>query len=128
VAHGAMSLTALSSVQGVLSVDLPTYSVARSPRRFLKSNSMASNQGITQGVANTMIDGTAIAIMHADQFISATAITGSGITVGVMSGDATNIARIQAAGELPASITQYPATTNPNPTDEGTVMLEEFTP
>jgi hypothetical protein len=65
--------------------------------------------------------------MRADQFISQTTVNGVGVTVGVMSGDATNVAVIQARGELPTPIQDVTpsGSTNPTPTDEGTMMLEE---
>lgn len=120
------ALTALSAVSGVTAVDLPVYSVPHPPRRPLTLNQPNGVQGFTQGVANTAIDGSAVVLMHADQFISNTTINGSGVTVGVMSGDASHAAAIQAAGELPQNITLYASSANPSPTDEGTVMLEEI--
>jgi Subtilase family len=118
------ALPALSRVSGVLKVELPAYAIPRSPRRHL-SESAGSATRLTQAIGGTVIDGAAITLMHVDQFISSTAVNGSGIAVGVLSGDATHLATITAAGELPGTISLYPASTNPHPTDEGTMMLEE---
>jgi hypothetical protein len=81
----------------------------------------------TQGAGGAAIDGSAITIMRADQYISQTTVSGVGVTVGLMSDDVTNVAIIQARGELPTPIQDLTpiGSTNPTPTDEGTMMLEE---
>jgi hypothetical protein len=67
--------------------------------------------------------------MHADSFVSQTGVTGSGVTVGVISGNVTNLSTIQSRGELPA-VTVLPSSPggslNSLSNDEGTMMLEEI--
>src|SRR5262249_47324763 len=77
------------------------------------------------GVPGAAIDGNGVSIMRADQYVSQTTVNGSGVTVGVMSDDAVNLAVIQGRGELPSPIQDLTTVTNPTPTDEGTVMMEE---
>ncbi len=65
--------------------------------------------------------------MHADVFASQTGTSGAGVTVGVISDDVTNLAVIQGRGELPAVqvLTVAGESALIDPTDEGTMMLEE---
>ena len=89
-------LPTLAAASAVRSIDLPTYS------RIIKPIMRALAQ--PQAMASTAIDGNAVSIMHADQYIQTTATNGSGVTIGVMSNDVTNLAIIQSRGELPAQI------------------------
>ena len=73
------------------------------------------------------IDGAAITLSRADQFIKASGFGGAGITIGVMSDDIANLATIQGRGELPA-VTDYTTAAGSTQTivsDEGLMMLEE---
>jgi hypothetical protein len=111
----------LAARSAVRSVDLPTYS------RIIRP--VMHSLGQAQAVANTVIDGSAVSIMHADQYIQTTGKNGAGITIGVMSDDVTSLAIIQSRGELPAHIsilTPAQQSPNPTPTDEGTMLLEEM--
>jgi hypothetical protein len=114
-------LPELAAHSAVHSIDLPTYSTIIRPvmRSFDR----------TQAAVSTVIDGSAVSIMHADQYIQTTGINGTGVTIGVMSDDVTSLAIIQSRGELPAHISNLtPAqqSPNPNPSDEGTMLLEEM--
>jgi len=122
------ALPTLGSVAHVTRVELPAYrlkrptvpSVARGQRRALsKRNAQTSG--------TPAIDGDAVTIMHADSFISQTGMNGVGVGVGVMSDDVTSLAVIQARGELPAVKVVTDSSWAPvtDPTDEGTMMLEE---
>lgn len=121
-------LAGIASVAGVQKVKTPAYSTRSPPRQFprTKKTAAATTSMLTQG-ANT-IDGNAVAIMRADQFVALTGVTGAGVTIGVMSDNVTNLALIQSRGELPA-VQVLPSsaggTPSTNPGDEGTMMLEE---
>jgi Subtilase family len=64
-----------------------------------------------------------------DKYIQQTGVTGAGITIGVISDDATSLSLIQGRGELPMSAKVVQPSVNPmthsSLTDEGTMMLEE---
>jgi hypothetical protein len=111
----------LASHSAVHSVDLPTYSTIIRP--VMRSTER------TQAATSTVIDGNALSIMHADQYIQTTRTNGTGVTIGVMSDDVTSLGIIQSRGELPAHIailTPAQQSPNINPTDEGTMLLEEM--
>ena len=114
-------LPELASLVHVRSVDLPAYSrVIRPVTRSLDR---------PQASISTAIDGSAVAITHASQFIEMTGKNGTGAAVGIMSDDITSLALIQSRDELPQHITVLtPAQANPPqaPTDEGTMLLEEL--
>jgi hypothetical protein len=121
------SLPAIASVDHVLKVELPHYAV-RKPSPAAPGARSKQSPPITQGGNGNTIDGEAITIMHADEFLSTTGVSGQGVTIGVMSGNVTSLAVIQGRGELP-SVTVVPSSPggqlNPNSNDEGTMMLEE---
>lgn len=123
VSPGAVGTVA--SLGNVTLVDLPVY--ARTIP--MPSQHTGVSGGVITNSTSSPIDGNAITIMHAAQYISQTGSNGSGVTVGVISDDITNIATIQGQNELPATVTDYTNYTswghNPSPTDEGTMMLEE---
>jgi Subtilase family len=129
----AASVPALASVAGVTRVKLPAYAWHRQPRVPPVSGGVAAPRptmpggGLAQGGGGPAIDGSAITIMRADQYISQTTVNGAGVAVGVMSDDVTSLAAIQGRGELPTAIANVTPSgaTNPTPTDEGTMMLEE---
>ncbi len=122
-------LPALASVAHVTRVDLPAYRLKRTAVPLVRQmQQRASGRSNAQASATTTIDGNAVAIMHADSFISQTGANGTGVGVGVMSDDITSLAVIQARGELPAEVKDVTGNTwgsIPDPTDEGTMMLEE---
>jgi hypothetical protein len=115
-------LPELASLDGVRSIDLPTYSRVIKPVMRILARAPAS--------ASTVIDGSAVSISHADQFIQTTGKNGAGVTVGIMSDDVTSLGLIQSRGELPQHITILTPSTQsgpkPAPTDEGTMLLEEL--
>jgi hypothetical protein len=125
------ALPALASTPGVTIVKSPAYALHRSPRsmRGMQApvQSTITNDPATQGLVTPTIDGAAVSIMRADQFVAQTSINGSGVVVGVMSDDATSLALVELRGELPASVEDLTPSSNinPNPTDEGTMMLQE---
>jgi hypothetical protein len=106
----------------VRSVDLPTYSRIIKPvtRSFARAQSSVS----------AVIDGSAVSITRADQFIAATGKNGAGVRIGMMSDDVASLALIQSRGELPQDITVLTPTGQSSParpsTDEGTMLLEEL--
>ncbi|MDA8095064.1 MAG: JDVT-CTERM domain-containing protein [Betaproteobacteria bacterium] len=122
----------LASLPNVTLMDLPHYARLRGGA----SVSPRTGGGAATMGSTTPIDGNGVSIMNADQYVSSTGINGSGVTVGIISDDDTSLATIQGRGELPGNITNYCSAadpcsgaaftnTNPNPTDEGTMMLEE---
>ena len=112
----------IASLGAVRSVDLPTYS------RIIKPVTRSFPRA--QASVSTVIDGDAVSIMHAAQFIATTGKSGAGVTVGMMSDDVASVALIQSRGELPQHITVLTpgAQSSPDlpPTDEGTMLLEEL--
>lgn len=127
------ALPALAAIEGVKLVKLPVYAQRRRPSPVSappKTEQLVTPQGVARPQATllTPIDGNAITIMHADQYISSTSVTGSGTMVGVMSDNVTSLSVIQGRGELPAVfVVPGAAVGNLNPIagDEGTMMLEE---
>ena len=114
-------LPELAARSAVHNVDLPTYATIIRP--------VMRSVDRTQAAASTVIDGSAVSIIHADQYIQTTGTNGAGVTIGVMSDDVTSLAIIQSRGELPAHIsilTPAQQSPNPNPSDEGTMLLEEM--
>lgn len=118
------SIPDIAIIPNVTFVDLPVYAHVPVPPTPHKYQIHAfTNQALTNGA--TGIDGAGVTIMQADKYVQQTGTNGTGVTVGIISDDATNLALIQSRGELPSNITKYPSGTNPSPTDEGTMMLEE---
>ena len=132
------SLPKIAGVPAVERVTTPSYSLHK-PRRTPATPAAPSIQGapvpgsstimslpagILQAAVNPAIDATAIAISHAGTYIGQTGVSGTGVTVGVMSDDATNLSVIQSRAELPV-VNVIPSSASPSPTDEGTMMLEE---
>jgi hypothetical protein len=112
----------LASLRTVRSVDLPSYSRTIKPvmRSFPRAQSSVS----------AVVDGNAVSITRADQFIAATGKNGAGVAIGMMSDDVTSIALIQSRAELPQHVTVLTPTGQSSParppTDEGTMLLEEL--
>ncbi len=123
-----VALANIAAVSNVQLVSLPSYALRRTPSTRSQSLAKTLRQSIPQTSSATAIDGNAVSIMHADAYVSQTNINGSGVTVGVISDDVTNLTIIQQRVELPAVNVVLP---NTNPTlhttitDEGTMMLEE---
>jgi hypothetical protein len=111
----------LASLHGVRSIDLPVYSRIIKP--VMRSVPRA------QASVDTAINGNAVSITRAAEFIATTGKTGAGVTIGMMSDDVTSLAIIQSRGELPQHIAVLTpgAQSSPAlpPTDEGTMLLEE---
>jgi len=112
----------LASLSAVRSIDLPAYSRVIKPvmRSFPRA----------QASVSAVIDGNAVAITHAGEFIATTGKSGAGVSIGMMSDDIASLALIQSRGELPQHITVLTpdAHSSPgtSPTDEGTMLLEEL--
>ncbi|HMK84936.1 MAG TPA: S8 family serine peptidase [Steroidobacteraceae bacterium] len=125
------AIPAVAGVAGVTRVELPHYAARRRPALGAAARSSLPAAGLhasPQSGNSPAIDGEGVTLMHADQFISQTSVNGSGVHIAVMSDDVTSLATIQGRGELPAVDVVQPssnATPNPDPTDEGTMMLEE---
>ena len=123
------SVPAITSLPGVEKIDLPKYSIPHPPIS-LRSDLITKGTSVTfGGIGSSVIDGNGITIMNAGTYIQQTSVNGTGVTIGVISDDVTNLAAIQSRGELPASINVAPQTITPTPhpssTDEGTMMLQE---
>jgi hypothetical protein len=122
------SIPTLALIAGVKKINLPHYRTRRSPTSFHTSAPGAMTSALS-AAGSTTIDGNGITIMAADQFRTTTGVSGAGVTVGVISDDAQNLAVIQGLGELPA-VNVVMSSANPPPhttpiSDEGTMMLEE---
>jgi Subtilase family len=116
------SLPALATVADITRVTLPSYVKYRPPlshRITLKSTAQSQAVGA--------IDGTALTIMHADQFIAQAGGGGGGVLVGVQSQGISSLSTIQARHELPAVkvLTDAAGGSNSQLADEGTALLEE---
>jgi hypothetical protein len=73
------------------------------------------------------IDGNAITIMHADQFVAQAGGGGKGIIVGVQSQGVASLTTIQNRNELPSvSVLTTAAGASATLADEGTALLEEI--
>jgi hypothetical protein len=126
---GAAAIPTLASLAGAKKIDLPHYSQPRGPLNQSSQTTGAAASGAAVSASGTpIIDGNGITIMNADKYLAQTGVTGAGITIGVISDDVTSLSVIQGRGELPAVnvvLSSPNATPNTNPTDEGTMMLEE---
>jgi hypothetical protein len=111
------ALPAVAGVSGVTRVKIPSYA-RHIPRPALKSTAAPQSNGA--------IDGNAVTIMHADQFVAQAAGGGKGVTVGVQSQGVASLATIQTRNELPSvNVLTTAAGASPETADEGTVLLEE---
>lgn len=113
------ALPTLAGVSGVTRIKLPSY-VRHIPHPALKSTAAAPAGGT--------IDGNALTIMHADQFVAQAGGGGAGIVVGVQSQGIASLSTIQQRHELPSVQVLTSAaggSNNPN-ADEGTALLEEI--
>jgi hypothetical protein len=112
------ALPTLAGVSGVTRVKLPSY-VRHIPRRVLRSTAAAPAGGT--------IDGNALTIMHADQFVAQAGGGGAGVIVGVQSQGIASLSTIQGRHELPAVqvLTSAAGGSNSPGADEGTALLEE---
>ncbi len=121
------ALPGIAAIANVQQVKLPSYALQRPRIGAVQGSSRVLRQIAPQTSGAPAIDGTAVSIMRADVFASQTNISGAGVGVGVISDDVTNLALIQSRNELPAvqvvTLTGEPPLMNP--TDEGTMMLEE---
>jgi Subtilase family len=123
-----VALPTLASIAEVTRVNVPAYRLKRpAPTPAARAQQLQLSKSNAQASGTPAIDGEAVTIMHADSFISQTGMNGSGVGVGVMSTDVTSLAVIQSRKELPAVSVVNPSNAVPstNPTDEGTMMLEE---
>ncbi len=113
-----VALPTLAAISGVTSIKLPSY-VRHVPRPSLKSTAASAT--------SATIDGTALSIMHADQFVVQAGGGGGGVTVGVQSQGVASLSTIQARHELPSVQVLTSAAGGPNDpyADEGTALLEE---
>jgi len=121
------AMPGLAAVSTVKLVKLPAYALKRPRSGSIQGPGKELRQSIPQAAGTPAIDGNAVTIMHADVFASQTGVTGAGVTVGVISDDVTSLALIQSRNELPAVqvVTIAGEAADANPTDEGTMMLEE---
>jgi hypothetical protein len=122
------SLPGIAALAGIVKVEVPKYAIRKRPLAPQSGGKASSGAPLTQAITNgggSVIDGNAIAIMHADQFLSATGVNGQGVTVGVMSDDVTSLSVIQGRGELPNVTVVASSAPFSQATDEGTMMLEE---
>jgi hypothetical protein len=111
------ALAQLANVSGVTGVKIPSY-VRHIQRPTLKSTA-ASQTG-------SAIDGSAVTIMHADQFVKQAGGGGAGVMVGVQSQGVASLSTIQGRGELPSvSVLTTAAGASATTADEGTALLQE---
>jgi len=126
------SLNALAALPEVGQITIPTYAMiphpigpATSPSSFSLSPPRIPPRGVASGLA---IDADAVQAMQAIQ-LQALGALGTGIKVGVISGDNSGLATSQAAGYLPSTVfcvtNSNCNTPSPGNPAEGTAMLEE---
>jgi Subtilase family len=124
------AISRLSSVTGVTGVKAPAYATHIQPRSLTPTNTPSQQTPTARQKAQgaAVIDGNALSIMRADQFVSQTHTNGSGVTVGVQSTGVTSLAVIQGRGELPATVQVVTPSGQSSPAlgDEGTALLEEI--
>jgi Subtilase family len=128
------ALSQIASVPGVKLVKLPAYAYHTHPKpttnagtQFLTPTTASHMKAQSIG-GNPVINGNAVAIMHADQYITQTQINGAGVTVGVLSNNVNSLSIIQGRGELPSVQVLAPSPGGALSSavgDEGTMMLEE---
>lgn len=112
------ALAQLAAVSGVTHVKAPSY--ARHIQRPALKSTAASQSG-------SVIDGNAITIMRADQFVKQAGGGGGGVTVGVQSSGVASLSTIQSRGELPnVNVLTAAAGASPSTADEGTALLQEI--
>jgi hypothetical protein len=112
------ALPTLADAGGVTRIKLPSY-VRHIPHPTLKSTAAAPAGGT--------IDGNALTIMHADQFVAQAGGGGAGVIVGVQSQGIASLSTIQGRHELPnvRVLTTAAGGSNSPYADEGTALLEE---
>jgi Subtilase family len=125
----AAKVPALATVPGVTKIDLPHYSRPHPPIGTLSRPVSGGSLSAFASSGSPAIDGNGITIMNVDKYVQQTRGSGTGVTIGVISDDAVNLALIQSRGELPLSTRIVQPSANPmvhsSFTDEGTMMLEE---
>lgn len=110
------SLPTVAAVADVTQVRIPSYA------RHITRPAMKST---AQTQAASAIDGNAITIMHADQFVSQAGGGGNKVIVGVQSQGIASISTIQGRGELPnVQVFTSAAGGSASAADEGTALLE----
>ena len=114
-----VAVPALGGVPGVTLVQLPSYA-RHLPRPSLKAVKASQGTGT--------LDGNALSIMHADQFVTQAGGGGNGVTVGVQSSGIASLSTVQARQELPSVkvLTGAAGGANSAGADEGTMLLEEI--
>jgi Subtilase family len=112
------ALPTLAAVAGVTRVKLPSYA-SHIPHPSLKSTAASQAAGT--------IDGNALTIMHADQFVAQAGGGGGGVLVGVQSQGVASLSTIQGRHELPdvKVLTSAAGASNSPFADEGTALLQE---
>jgi hypothetical protein len=112
------ALPRLAAVAGVTRVKLPSYA-RHIPRPSLRSTAQSQAAGA--------IDGNALTIMHADQFVVRAGGGGGGVLVGVQSQGVASLSTIQGRHELPdvKLLTAAAGGSNTQFADEGTALLQE---
>src|SRR3569833_3331799 len=112
------ALPQLSNVSGVTRIKIPSYA------RHTQHPTLKSTAAAPAGARS--IDGNALTIMHADQFVRQAGGGGGGVTVGVQSSGIASLSTIQARGELPGvTVLTAAAGSSPSTADEGTALLQE---
>jgi hypothetical protein len=112
------ALPTLAAVSGITRIKVPSY-VRHTPHPALKSTAAAP--------AGAAIDGNAVTIMHADQFVAQAGGGGAGVLVGVQSQGVASLSTIQGRHELPnvQVLTTAAGGSNSPYADEGTALLQE---
>jgi subtilase family protein len=116
IAPGA--LPQLVAVSGVTQVKIPSY--ARPIQRPTLKSTAATQTG-------SAIDGNAVTIMHADEFVRQAGGGGNGVIVGVQSQGVASLSTLQGRGELPSvNVLTAAAGASATAADEGTALLQEI--
>lgn len=121
------ALPRIALIPGVTRVEAPNYALPRPPPAPVNGAVGAGRNkqnARSHAAPQSAIDGNAVTIMRADQFVAQTNVRGLGVTVGVQSTGVASIAVIQQRNELPA-VRVVGAGSASLGGDEGTVLLEE---
>lgn len=128
-------LPSIASAVGVSSVTVPRYALPpHAPPTSMVAPAGHSAPRLalphelprSRAQPSNPIDGSGVTIMRADQFVSQTGTSGTGVTVGVQSTGVASLSVIQQRGELPVVRVLTPTgETSPPAADEGTALLEE---
>jgi hypothetical protein len=115
---------------GTIESSFPNYGAIRAWIPLAAAETLAARADVAfikpaaQAMTNTRPIDTKALVSHGADLVLNQGVTGSGVKVGVLSDGVKSLATLQAAGNLPASVTVLSGQGGPASGDEGTAMLE----